>query len=110
MLGGNMKTFNELYKELGLEENFYRLQKLQLYTLIRYNIEDEEIEDKFIDELYECYLYIREEFYDNDYSLDDFVDYLYARTTELKISIKDIDLDECIKEYEECRDKEWNDD
>ena len=100
--------FNKIYKELKLEENFSKLQKLELYTLIRHHIQDKEYEDDFINELYEFYLYVKSEFYEDDYSLDDFIDYLYETTIKLKIDICDIDLDECANEYESWRDKEWN--
>lgn len=93
--------FNKIYKDLKIEEDFKNLKKLELYSLIRYNIQDTEFDNEFIEELYEFYLYVCREFYNYDYSLDDLVEYLKSRTSVLKIDLRDIDLDECAKEYEE---------
>ncbi|MBP3708265.1 MAG: hypothetical protein J6J36_06635 [Clostridia bacterium] len=93
--------YNKIYEELQLADNYNAILKLDLYCQIRKYVQDTEFDSSFIDELFEFWLYVNENYYQFDYSINDFVQYLENRTAILKIDLKNIDLDECAKEYEE---------
>jgi hypothetical protein len=93
--------YNKIYKDLQLEDNYNAILKLDLYCQIRKFVQDTEFDSEFIDELFEFWLYVNQNYYQFDYSINDFVQYLENRTILLKIDLRDIDLDECAREYEE---------
>ena len=93
--------YNKIYKDLQLEDNYNAILKLDLYCQIRKYVQDTEFDSKFIDELFEFWLYANKNYYQFDYSINDFVQYLENKTILLKIDLRDIDLDECAREYEE---------
>ena len=95
------KTFNDFYKDLNLENDEKKLHELYLYTLCRYNIQDTEFDDKFIDELYNFYEYLNENHYSHDLDLDTYISILSGCVEKLKIDLRDIDLDELAKEFED---------
>lgn len=92
------KTFNDFYKDLNLENDEKKLHELYLYTLCRYNIQDTEFDDKFIDKLYNYYKYLNDIL---DLDLDTYISILSGCVEKLKIDLRDIDLDELAKEFED---------
>lgn len=95
------KTFNDFYKDLNLENDEKKLHELYLYTLCRYNIQDTEFDDKFIDKLYNYYKYLNKNHYSHDLDLDTYISILSGCVEKLKIDLRDIDLDELAKEFED---------
>lgn len=95
------KTFNDFYKEFNLDNGYDKLNKFRLYALCRYEIQDTEFDDKFIDELYNFYEYLNENHYSHDLDLDTYISILSGCVEKLKIDLRDIDLDELAKEFED---------
>ena len=92
------KTFNDFYKDLNLENDEKKLHELYLYTLCRYNIQDTEFDDKFIDKLYNYYKYLNDIL---DLDLEEYIDIVSVYVKKLKIDLRDIDLDELAKEFKD---------
>lgn len=96
-----MKTLKEYYEELDLKNGNKNLDKLSLYSLCKNNIQDTDFEDSFITTLYNFWEYINEEYYMQEYEIQDFVHYLEDKTTELNIDLRDINLDKLLEEFKD---------
>lgn len=96
-----MNLYEKYYKEINLVEDdfIHKLNKVTLYALIRRNIQNTDINDTIIDNLYSFWQNLNEDMFKGEYSIFDFADYLEKITEEKNIQIEQIDLNECLKDF-----------
>lgn len=94
-----MNKYKYYYKKFKLEEGTDFLDKIKLYALIQYDISQEDFNDEFIDDLYSFWKQVNDEVTFGDYDLETFVGYLQEKIIEQKIDLKEINLDDCLKDF-----------